>query len=431
MWFLLFSSIKRVINNKMLEEVKLEQKLKSAIAQNDDKQASLLLKNLLEKSPNNRFANHCLIKHFYREGLFSDCIALCQKIQKLDSSDTLSLKLLVLSYIALKQYTMAMNHINRLLQIESQNIEYLLLKAEVEVALGNFDTALEVYREISNLDSKFFNFNMGIKDKIIQQHTTNAKNLCKRKAFDMVSVCKGISQRLDLAIDGFFGLTKLAQNHELQHPSFFCLPQLPAKTFYTLDDLPELESIIRALQNNIDEIKNIINIHKSQSYLDTIPTKNNEKEWLELAKKWDSIHLIKGGKVVSEIKKELLNTFQNHLLADCPPHAPEVFLSTLQPGAKIPPHYGLSNIKLTVHLPILVDKESFIKVGDDIKNWVDNDFLVFDDSFIHLAENHSKEPRTVLIFDIWHPDLSFEEKEGIKSFMNLYQKWNDIYKNIL
>lgn len=36
--------------------------------------------------------------------------------------------------------------------------------------------------------------------------------------------------------------------------------------------------------------------------------------------------------------------------------------------------------------------------------------LLFDDSFLHEAENNSEErPRVVLIVDVWHPDLTDEE----------------------
>ncbi len=31
--------------------------------------------------------------------------------------------------------------------------------------------------------------------------------------------------------------------------------------------------------------------------------------------------------------------------------------------------------------------------------------ILFDDSFLHEANNASDKPRVVLIIDIWHPDL--------------------------
>lgn len=38
--------------------------------------------------------------------------------------------------------------------------------------------------------------------------------------------------------------------------------------------------------------------------------------------------------------------------------------------------------------------------------------LVFDDSFVHEAWNRAATPRLVLIFDVWHPDLSDSEVGG-------------------
>ena len=41
-----------------------------------------------------------------------------------------------------------------------------------------------------------------------------------------------------------------------------------------------------------------------------------------------------------------------------------------------------------------------------MRHWEEGKVLVFDDSFEHEAWNDSEAPRVVLIFDIWHPDLS-------------------------
>ena len=39
--------------------------------------------------------------------------------------------------------------------------------------------------------------------------------------------------------------------------------------------------------------------------------------------------------------------------------------------------------------------------------------LIFDDTMEHEAWNDGPEDRVVLIFDIWHPDLSEQEKREL------------------
>ena len=46
----------------------------------------------------------------------------------------------------------------------------------------------------------------------------------------------------------------------------------------------------------------------------------------------------------------------------------EAFFSRLVPGAHIPPHYGLTNTRLTVHLPLIVPEDCGIRVL--LNEWV-------------------------------------------------------------
>jgi len=64
-----------------------------------------------------------------------------------------------------------------------------------------------------------------------------------------------------------------------------------------------------------------------------------------------------------------------------------------------------------VHLPLVVPDKSLcrIRVGDETRNWEEGKVLVFDDSFEHEAWNDAELPRVVLIFDVWHPELSTPE----------------------
>jgi aspartate beta-hydroxylase len=90
-----------------------------------------------------------------------------------------------------------------------------------------------------------------------------------------------------------------------------------------------------------------------------------------------------------------------------PGHAPEALFSVLRPHTHIPPHTGVINGRLTVHLPLLVPVGcGALAVAGEARTWHEGECLVFDDSFVHEAINHSEQTRVVLIFDLWHPGLA-------------------------
>ena len=51
-----------------------------------------------------------------------------------------------------------------------------------------------------------------------------------------------------------------------------------------------------------------------------------------------------------------------------------------------------------------------IRVGDEVRTWVEGRCLLFDDSFEHEVWNDADEERLVLIVDVWHPDLKTDDQ---------------------
>ena len=43
--------------------------------------------------------------------------------------------------------------------------------------------------------------------------------------------------------------------------------------------------------------------------------------------------------------------------------------------------------------------------------------LIFDDSIEHEARNDSDELRVVLLFDVWHPHLTAQEREMVNALV--------------
>lgn len=101
-----------------------------------------------------------------------------------------------------------------------------------------------------------------------------------------------------------------------------------------------------------------------------------------------------------------------------PRHYHHAFFSALSPGTHISPHYGPTNKKLRIHLPLVVEGGAWLRVADRRVEVEQGKAIVFDDSFEHEAGNdHPATPRVVLVVDIWHPDLTDEEVKFL-SFVN-------------
>ena len=105
-------------------------------------------------------------------------------------------------------------------------------------------------------------------------------------------------------------------------------------------------------------------------------------------------------------------------------HSPETFFSVLKPGAHIPPHTGVANIRLVVHLPLIVPADCGIRVGSETRGWQEGECIVFDDTFEHEAWNRSGQTRVVLICDIWNPQLTAAEREGMRLAIEALGRFN-------
>jgi aspartyl/asparaginyl beta-hydroxylase (cupin superfamily) len=86
-----------------------------------------------------------------------------------------------------------------------------------------------------------------------------------------------------------------------------------------------------------------------------------------------------------------------------------VYFSRMAPGTRVARHHGPTNMRLRCHLGIDIPAECGIKVAGETRSWTPGKCLVFDDSFVHEVWNDSLLARTILVVDLWHPDLTDDE----------------------
>jgi len=82
-----------------------------------------------------------------------------------------------------------------------------------------------------------------------------------------------------------------------------------------------------------------------------------------------------------------------------------VRFSMLKPGTHILPHYGLTNTRLRIQIPIEVPSgDLFIYSHNQVRYWSLGTPLVLNDAFIHGVQNNGEGDRIVLLVDIPHPN---------------------------
>mgnify|MGYP006172403729 CR=1 FL=1 len=131
---------------------------------------------------------------------------------------------------------------------------------------------------------------------------------------------------------------------------------------------------------------------------------------------WSTLYLWEDGGSVEANAARFPRTLA--ALADAPltritTRAPSILFSLLKAGARIAPHHGMINARLICHLPLIVPVGCGFRCGNEEREWEPGRLLIFDDTIEHEAWNESGEDRVVLIFDVWRPELTDEERASV------------------
>lgn len=93
----------------------------------------------------------------------------------------------------------------------------------------------------------------------------------------------------------------------------------------------------------------------------------------------------------------------------------DAMFSIIAAKGVIRPHRDVSNVFLTLHLPLILSGGGYIEVGGIKREWRYGEPLVFDSSYAHEAANMSDGPRVVLLVDFPHPDLTVVERDWMRA----------------
>ena len=87
-----------------------------------------------------------------------------------------------------------------------------------------------------------------------------------------------------------------------------------------------------------------------------------------------------------------------------------VRISLLKAGTVILPHFGLTNTRLRLQIPLEIPHgDLFIYSHNEKRKWVLGEPLILNDSYMHGVYNNTDSDRVVLLIDLPHPEASLEQ----------------------
>ena len=203
-----------------------------------------------------------------------------------------------------------------------------------------------------------------------------------------------------------------------QEPSGFYYPGLAAVPFPSRDGFPWLARLEAATDTIAAELEAVLEVGEGFTpyvdYSDSLPL----DQWRALnhSPDWSAFHLLFNGEPVPGNSARCPRTLE--ILSSLPQprlpgRSPAAMFSALKPHTRIPPHTGVSNTRLVVHLPLIVPHGCTFRVGGETRAWERGRAWIFDDTIEHEAVNDSDQDRIILIFDIEQPAISPGEHAAI------------------
>lgn len=244
-----------------------------------------------------------------------------------------------------------------------------------------------------------------------QQRLGGALDAAMQPYFDQRS--SGETRRVRAAMDAMLGRRAVYANQcEGLH-----FPFLPADEFFGREHFPwmnELEAATPAIRAELRDLldKGDDGFAPYVQY----PSGYPDSKWRELdhSERWSAYFLWRHGKRFDahcERCPETAATLAKLPLADHFGRAPTAFFSLLHPRTRIPPHTGVTNARTIIHLGLIVPENCGFRVGGETREWDEGRAFGFDDTIEHEAWNDSDELRAVLIFDVWNPHITPDERE--------------------
>jgi hypothetical protein len=302
------------------------------------------------------------------------------------------------------------------LKLDANHLPALLAKGDLYAKLGNRRAAASYYKSVIKLAAGLPSLSSEWRADL-RRIETACEGYARDYAAHLLAAlgAKGLglpgTERFTHAIDLLLGKRQIY----LQQPKYFYFPELPQIQFFDRHNFEWAGALEREFPGICAEARAVLD--SGAGFVPYIQREANRPAFdtrgLLENPNWGAFFLIKDGVEIAEnaARCPLTLAALRHLpLCRIDGRTPSVLFSLLRPGARIPPHHGFTNARLIGHLPLIVPPGCALRVGNETRVWHEGELMLFDDSIEHEAWNSSNEPRVVLIFDVWRPELSDTER---------------------
>lgn len=301
--------------------------------------------------------------------------------------------------------------------------------------LGNIDKAAQVFSLGETVDVNLLSLwrDQGVNPAVAGMSKKARDAMCEHHKGLHVKAVEGLGDaantlRIRDAVWPLLDTREVNYDHPLHQAQVFHIQYSESPAFFERERFPwseQLEAQFPAIRAEI--VAGLDVAGDGSPYLGDGHRLEGE-QWLPLLNKmsWASVHLYSRGVANSAVIDKFPRTLaalEPLPLATSGGNPAEVFISVLAPHTRIPEHFGVSSAILTAHLPIVVPAGCGLQVHDETREPQEGKLTVFDDTWQHCAWNDSDQQRVVLIFELWHPELTAPEKDAIACSFQARERW--------
>jgi hypothetical protein len=307
--------------------------------------------------------------------------------------------------------------IDQALGLEPRNLRARVMKADHFAEAGDNRAAAAFYAAVVRAAPPPEQLSPELRGEVARARVMSQRYADDYEAFLREKLARqgaSADSRFGQALDLLFGRKQIY----LQQPKVFYFPELPQIQFYDRALFPWMDALEAATDAIRDELMAVMQDQGAfRPYLESPSDRPAQDPHGMLDNPdWGAFYLWKDGQPVADNIARCPATMaalEGAPLGMIKGRTPSVLFSLLRPGAAIPPHHGFVNTRLICHLPLIVPDGCAFRVGNDTRPWREGEAWAFDDTIEHEAWNRSDQTRVILLFDIWRPELTGEERAQV------------------
>ena len=309
---------------------------------------------------------------------------------------------------------------DEVLRRDNRNLRALIMKGDARQAGGDEAGAASFYNMVLKLASQLGELPADLQAELarVGEATKAFSGRSRRRLEDYLASAGFGPEAQSARFRESIAILLEEKQVYFQQPSAYYFPGLPQRQYYEREEFDWAPAVEAAAGDMLEELNAAL--AGNAGFRPYLQTRGNRPAYdfhgLLNNPDWSTLYLWENGGPIEENVARFPKTFaamQKVPLPHITTRAPSILFSLLKPGAGIEAHNGMINSRLICHLPLIVPPGCGFRVGNETRLWEVGKLLVFDDTIEHEAWNGSAEDRIVLIFDIWRPELTADERRAV------------------